>query len=350
MDHFYLKYSLALIFFFLVFTPSINVQPTEAPVMDSLQISTLESLKMLDDNLYYMDYRAEYNFDSFKDVGTGDITFEEFTLKYLDKVPSARPWACSAFMVKNYRATLAGRNFDWENIPGMILFTSPDSAYHSVSMVPVDLLMDRTASSPGENKKLLWAPYFPVEGINERGLVVAELAVEGERVFDENKLSMLSLHLTRLLLDYAANLEEALGLLAKYNNTASDRMHFFIADSSGSSAVVEYIDNNMVITGNKGPWQAVTNTMVYRNSDKNLRKSCSRYNFISKYLEAHYNSLLPAGAFNILRDISVVRVFSTQFDITTSTQWSVVYDLPGKSISVVSQRKYGEKFSYSLVE
>ena len=331
-----------------VFTASVTGQITDNHDLDSLQLSTLTSMEKLADDLFLMDYRADYHFDSFKDVGTGDITFEDFTFKYLDKVPSAEPWACSAFMVKNYRQTLVGRNFDWENIPGMILFTSPDSAYRSLSMVPIDLLLNESAISVEDNKKLLWAPYFPVEGINERGLVVAELAVEGEKVYDQGKISMFSLQLIRLMLDYAANLDEAVEMLEAYNNSASDRMHFFIADSSGSSAVVEYIDNEMVVIRNKGPWQAVTNTMVYRNSDKKLRKACSRYNFISKYLEAHYNSLLSAGAFNILRDISVVRVFSTQFDITTSTQWSVVYNLPEKSISVVSQRKYGEKFNYSL--
>jgi len=325
-------------------------QIPDSQSLDSTQLSTLSSLEKLNEKMYLMHYKADYHFDSYKDVGTGDMSFDDFTEQYLDKTPADKPWACSAFMVKNGRITMVGRNFDWENIPGMILFTSPDSAYSSVSLVPIDLLLDEDADTPEQNKLLLWAPYFPVEGINERGLVVAELSVEGEKVHNENLVSMLSLHLIRLLLDYTSNLDEALEMLVSFNNAASERMHFFIADSAGNSAVIEYIDNAMVVSRNDGPWQVVTNTMISGSSKKKLRKLCGRYNYLSKYLEAHSRSLLEPGAFNLLRAVAVDRVISSQYKITVSTQWSVVYNLPEKSLSVVSRRNFAKQFSYSLVE
>ncbi len=264
-------------------------------------------------------------------------------------------WSCSAFMVENQKGEIiVGRNFDWENIPGMILFTEPDSGYKSVSMVPIDLMIDKESTSPADNRKLLWAPYFPVEGMNERGLVVIELAVEGQS-FDElrdlkdaSKPSLLSLHLIRLLLDNAANLEESIELLAKYNNNASDRSHLFIADSTGSSAVIEYLDNSMVVTRNKDPWQIVTNELVYKKSDKRLRKECARYSFMSQFITSHHAALSSVGSMNLLRSVSVDKAYSKQFDITSSTQWSVVYSINTLSLDVVSRRDFRNRFHYKL--
>lgn len=336
--------------FFINFASTLKGQIPETDRLDSMQLRTLASLERLNDHLYLMHYNSDYHFDSFIEEGTRDMSFDDFINKYLGKVPEQELWACSAFKVKNGRASLLGRNFDWENIPGIILFTSPDSAYRSVSMVPADLLINIKAVVPEENKGLLWAPYFPVEGINEKGLVVMELAVEGEKAHIPGRVNLFSLHLIRLLLDKAAGLDEAIDLLGRYNNMASERMHFFIADSSGSSAVVEYIDNDLAVTRNDGGWQVVTNTMVQGKSEKKLRKGCGRYNYLSQYLEAHSRALLEPGAFNILRAVAVDKVINSQFKITTSTQWSVIYDLEEKSLSVVSRRNFATRYSYSLFD
>lgn len=317
---------------------------------DSSQVASLLTLEKITDELYLMDYKADYYFEEFKNKGIGDLNMEGFIREYLDTIPGQDQWACSAFMVRNQKnEVLVGRNFDWENIPGMILFTQPDSGYRSVSMVPVDLLLNKEVPAI-ENKKLLWAPYFPVEGINERGLVVIELAVEGEEVKEESKISMLSLHLIRLLLDKAANLDESIELLSMYNNSASYRSHLFIVDSTGSSAVIEYVDNAMVVTRNKEDWQVVTNNMVYKKSDKRLSKECNRYSYISQYLSTHHAAISTVGSMNLLRSVAVNQVYSQQFDITSFTQWSLVYNIGKKSIEVVSRRDFRNTYSYTLAE
>lgn len=318
---------------------------------DSSQLATLNSLELIKDDLYLMNYKADYYFDDFRSKGIGALDMGGFVEKYLDTIPGSALWSCSAFMVRNRKnEVFVGRNFDWEDIPGMILFTEPDSGYRSVSMVPIDLMINKDAKTAIDNRKLLWAPYFPVEGINERGLVVIELAVEGEAVKDEGKLSMLSLQLIRLLLDNAASLDESIELLGMFNNDASDRMHFFIADSTGSSAVIEYVNDEMVVSRNQNPWQTVTNNIVYKTSDKRLSKECSRYNFMSQFLSSNHSALSGVGSMNLLKSVSVSQVYSKQFDITTFTQWSVIYNIGERSIDVVSRRDFRNQYHYDLKE
>ncbi|MBE9509628.1 MAG: linear amide C-N hydrolase [Bacteroidetes bacterium] len=322
-----------------------NLQFTE---LDSLQLKTLSSLEKITDDMYIMDYKADYFFSEYKTRGIGGLSMMDFIEKYLDSIPKSNLWSCSAFMASQKKDIIVGRNFDWENIPGLILFTAPENGYKSISLVPVDLLLNNNAKTIFDNKKLLWAPYFPVDGMNNKGLVVIELAVEGEKVYNENKITMASLHLIRLLLDYASNLDEALILLNNFNNEASYRSHFFITDSSGSSAIVEYLDNKIVFTRNRKSWQAVTNTMVNNKSEKQLRKICNRYFTMSQYLSSNNGSISTMEAFNLLRNISIEGAYSSQFNIYSSTQWSVLYNLDKRSIDVVSRRNYDNVYHYEL--
>jgi hypothetical protein len=126
-------------------------------------------------------------------------------------------------------------------------------------------------------------------------------------------------------------------------------MHFFIADSTGQSAVVEYKDNELVVTpSDDEPWQVVTNTMVYKQSTKKLRKSCSRYNWIDQYLEANHNALSTIGIRGLLSNVSVNKVYSPQFDISVTTQWSVIYNISERCIDIYSRRNYRNNYHYNF--
>ena len=55
------------------------------------------------------------------------------------------------------------------------------------------------------------------------------------------------------MLDKAANVDEALELLAQYDmhSSAGSCYHFQLADAQGNSAVAEYIDNEFEVIGKK---------------------------------------------------------------------------------------------------
>ena len=323
-------------------------QDFKLPELNKTQIETLSSLKKLDDNLYIMDYKADYYFSEFKNKGTGNLTMMDFVEKYLDTIPDYSLWACSAFMSKIENDIIVGRNFDWENIPGLILFTTPKNGYASVSMVPIDLMLKKNVKNNYDNQKLLWAPYFPLDGMNSEGVTISELAVDGENVHNNDKITMLSLHLIRLVLDYASDLENAIELLKSYNNEASYRAHFFIADSSGNSAVIEYLNNKVVVTRNKEPWQVVTNTMLYKKSEKQLKNTCNRYKLISQHLSSKSALNSTGEAFSLLEKVTAKGSFSAQFDIYSFTQWSIVYNLTKRNFDVVYREDFENAHHYEL--
>ena len=96
------------------------------------------------------------------------------------------------------------------------------------------------------------APFAPMDGMNEKGLCVAVLMIQDRPGFqqDTGRPDLTTTTAVRLLLDKAADVEEAVDLLSQYDMHASAGMmvHFALADATGHSVVVEYIDNEMVVT------------------------------------------------------------------------------------------------------
>lgn len=88
--------------------------------------------------------------------------------------------------------------------------------------------------------------------MNAQGLAVADLlAGDQEETHQQTgKTPLTTTTAIRLLLDRAANVEEALALLRQYDMHSSNGMahHLAIADASGRSVVVEYVSGEMLVT------------------------------------------------------------------------------------------------------
>ena len=147
-----------------------------------------------------------------------------------------------------------GRNFDWGTCTALIVQTRPAKGYTSVSTVNMDFL-NLGLRMPEETQMRLLsvaAPFAPMDGMNEKGLCVAVLMIQDSPGFqqDTGKPDLTTTTAVRLLLDQAADVEEAVELLSQYDMHASAGMmvHFALADATGHSVVVEYIDNEMVVT------------------------------------------------------------------------------------------------------
>ena len=84
------------------------------------------------------------------------------------------------------------------------------------------------------------SPFLPFDGMNEKGVAIALLAVpEAEPPYDSNKITLNTTTAIRLVLDYAATVEEAVELLRNYNIYFSGDVecHYLIADASGQSVI-----------------------------------------------------------------------------------------------------------------
>jgi predicted choloylglycine hydrolase len=152
------------------------------------------------------------------------------------------------------------------------------------------------------------------------------------------------LQIIRLLLDRAATVAEAVQLLGSVNIDfgSGPPLHYFIADSSGKSAVVEFITGEMVVLPNTSPWQVSTNFLISQEQPQGANSSCWRYNKAFIALQQSGGSLTETEAMELLQDVSQPGDYSTL--------WSVVYNLSQGEIVLAVGRDYGRVYDFSLAE
>jgi hypothetical protein len=191
---------------------------------------TLASFKQIDSfPLYEMHYYADYGFDNYLHGGSGKLPIMENGSGF-----ESLGWGCTGFAALNPENDLVfGRNFDWHVHPAMILFTDPPDAYASVSIVDISYLGYGTNFPKMRDRQaLLRAPYLPFDGMNEKGLAVGMMAVDyADGGTDPSKMTLEDLDVIRLLLDYAATVDEGIALLGNYNVLFEEvPLHYMLAD------------------------------------------------------------------------------------------------------------------------
>ena len=302
---------------------------------------TLASLKKIDDfPLYEMHYYGDYEFDAFLKHGLGPARQSQLQLQ-----PN---WTCTCFVALHADDDkLFGRNFDWMLHPALLLFTNPPKGYASVSMVDLSYLgFSRDDSTWDDLTPLLHAPYWPFDGMNEHGLAVGLMALSsGDGGSDPQKVTIGSLHVVRLLLDYARDVEEALALLQQYNVdfTGGPPLHYLIADKLGNSAIIEYIGGEMMVLRPQTPWQVSTNFILSGINPEKWKYYCNRYATAEAKLSSNNGELSTAEAMSLLQEVSQSGEYPTIWSI-----WSMVYNMSSGAIQVVMNRKYDQIYYFSL--
>ena len=314
------------------------VQQSEDYVLSGLtenEVATLLSLTEIDAYpLYTMHYYASY--DKLADLQPA----------YAYPLGANVSWACSLFAaLSNPENQLYGRNFDWEYSPALLLFTDPSDGYASTTMVDIAYLGFTGDQSRNLSEKplqelvsLLDAPYIPFDGINEAGLVIGMAAVPAGKVpTDPLKDTLGSLGIIRVVLDNAANVDEALEIFRSYNIDfgGGPPIHYLIADAGGNAALFEHYQGEVYVFHNQALWQQATNFL--NASVESPFDQCWRYDTMEKRLAAVQGNLRPDEAMRLLQDVS-----------QDSTQWSVVYNISLGDIHVVMGRNYGNEHVLSF--
>ena len=301
--------------------------------LDESEIRTLSSLRLVDPYpLYTMEYAAPYAAET---VGARS---------------AERRWSCSLFAAMGDPSSrLYGRNFDWDDSPAMLLFTDPPNGYASVSMVDIAYLLgdlsdvtDLEARPLPERRELLRAPHLPFDGMNEQGLAVGMAAVpQGEAPFDPDLPTVDDLELMRWMLDRASTVDEAVDILRGANIAWGNGppIHYLIADATGRATLVEYVDGELRLLPNDGPWHVATNFFVTEcgSQPDAAQCLCPRYDRMATTLRSQAGVLRVPEALDLLRAVS-----------NAMTQWSVVYDLSQQSVHVVMGTEFETVHTFEL--
>ncbi len=316
------------------------------------EAATLLSLRQENAYPFYtMTYKGDYGFDDFLKQGAkSDKDIERFvTTRLLKGIPikfNVAQGGCSAFAAKNEKGEpVYGRNFDFDYAPSLLLKTKPDNGYASVSMVNLSFAGYDKDNLPDPQTLssflTLSAPYLPFDGMNEKGLSMALLAVpEVQTPQDPQKVTLNTTTMIRLVLDKAATVDEAVALMKQYNIYFSGdvKCHYLIEDASGKSVVAEYWENRLQTVTPKEKYQVATNFIAY--NGLNLGEGSTefqRYDTIHNTLLRANGVISEKNAMSLLKDVKLQK-----------TQWSVVYNLKQLNGSVCINGDYEKPHSFTL--
>ena len=232
---------------------------------------------------------------------------------------------CSAFSI-NYKKALLGKNLDWEFGNGLVIFNPKNAVKKSVvGQQPLNWksrFKSITFNHFGKN--------LPLGGMNDAGLVIEELSswpVEYPKHKNLNKIN--EFEWIQFNLDSYSSVAEVIENVDKCSiSKFYFDLHYIVADSSGNSAIVEFIDGKAtILLNNNSPFLALTNNNYtellksynhYQDSPRtNLNVSQSQDRFIKLTEFLNGNSVYTSfSAMNILDSVKV-----------RDTRWQILYDI-----------------------
>jgi hypothetical protein len=282
--------------------------------------------------LYVFTYTSGYEFDQY--LQSGNFPY------YTTVITSSHHFACTCFSAFGGDKSFLGRNYDWsEPSAYYIVHTDPPDGHASVSTVDMTFFnydYNEPPTSAGNQNTLRLLPYHPFDGMNEKGVAVGMNAIpEGHGPVEEGKITIGELQLIRLVLDYASSTAEALALIRQYNIRMEDPpIHYLIADSAGHSAIIEFVDGQMIVMENEQPWQVTTNFIISDYEDP-VHAPCWRYQTAWQTLQNASGILSESAALDLLQQVSL-----------PITRWSALYNLRTGVLQLVMGRKHQNPYAF----
>ncbi|MGL5675608.1 MAG: C45 family autoproteolytic acyltransferase/hydrolase [Cellulosilyticaceae bacterium] len=328
------------------------------------ELKTLGSIERINDYpMYTMTYAGDYAFDDYLKIGAAtDEEVLDFIIKTLLKgIPieiELPNLGCSTMNAKTPEGdALFGRNFDLNYSPPMIVHTTPDNGYRSVSTVNLSFMGYSENYLPDDSFLAsviaLAAPYVPIDGMNEKGLAVGILLIDEFELTrqDKGNIDLQTTTAVRMLLDKCATVEEAIAMLANYDmhSSAGSTFHFQIADATGDSAIVEYIDGEMSVIHPDEFYQACTNFIVTPGEYYGYGKGHDRYETMMNKLTETSGILTEEEMMDLLEAASAPLTEKEEGYIS-GTQWSVVYNLTDKTASIAVGMDYDTITDFDLTQ
>ena len=355
------------------------------------ELATLASFQKLSDRdeahrdgaVYQINVSGDYSFDEFLSQGgaSNDAELISFVTRSITKgiIPmhiKTSSIACSAFTADTQSGDrVFGRNYDFSATNTAIVYTDPGEGRHaSYSTIDLSFLgldADKDVETVGQKFLTLAAPYVPLDGINDAGVACGIfMSYQGEGKgtptdTQTDKPDLTSTTLLRLILDYADSVEDAVALAQQYDlhDSASSCFHYMVADSTGRSAILEWVGtdadhdadgaerqlnvlwNDTDALSDSADWQVVTNfikTPGYYDGTTAEMKGLDRYEHLAAALRETDGIVADKdAAMDLLA--SVGRRTWNNDDSNSNTVHSVVYDLTDKSVLWVGNEHYGEE-------
>lgn len=386
------RISITIIIFILILLGTIYaVWHNEIATISSIELIRDRNDEHLDGAVYKMNVKGDFYLEDFIKQGgvkndTELINFitNKITKGLIDINISNPEIGCSSFTAKTERGEqLFGRNYDFSKTNTAIVFTEANKGRHaSISTTDLQFLginVDKNLDNIIDKVTAIASTYIPLDGINDAGVACGIYMTYqgGEKTIPTNqntdKPDFTSTTLLRLILDYADSVEEAVEIASNYDmhDSANTSYHYMVTDSTGKSAILEWIGGNdntdndgskreLVVTYNNDDshigrlegstdYQVITNFIIhpdyYNGSPDEDKKGVDRYERIYDELNKT-NGILKdeKDAMDILKTVG--RRNWKNDDNNGCTVHSVVYNTTKKSMIWVPNENYDDPNAY----
>ncbi len=331
--------------------------------MESLQIAETHFLgEGVADRVYLLNYKNPYYLDDMLNEGVSN-TFELLVKasKYITNGLPLLMWpgrfACSSFSAKTPDGKrYIARNFDYKDSPCMVLWCNPENGYKSVGICDMLFMTYGFKRTPKDYKDRFWtlmAPYTTMDGMNEKGLVVAVLEQKGKGTKQTtSRLPITTTLAIRAILDKCATAKEAIALLDEYDmhDAVGCNYHYHIIDKTGDDVIIEYVDNKMkVLRPEEGKdYQYTTNFLKSApEGDRKGNFGYSRYYMIRDNIEPKNGIMTEDEAMSLLEHVKLEYRHKLLKHRVTSL-WSVIYNIDDLKMTFCAGADYSKKYSFTL--
>lgn len=332
------------------------------------QLKTMATLKRLDRNIFLLDCSHDYALDDLLEEGCGSIIeMVDFAARRFfygaGTVNIAEPeMGCSVFTARNEKGEhIMGRNFDYKNAPCMIVRTTPENGYRSLSVVDTNFMLWGFSSTPEKKDKALGsllAPYLCVDGINEKGVAIAVLELKSKPTKQSTgKKPIATTTIIRAVLDKAANVDEAIELFRKYDmhDVGGVAYHFAVSDSEGKAVLVEYVDNVMQLFYPESLGDGDVENLIVTNHfispdgpDVRGDGGERRTKAMKLTLKENNGVISQSEAMKLLSRLQLHYYHALGWPVRTL--WSAVYNNDALTMDIVAGQDYKTVYSFNVLQ
>lgn len=274
-----------------------------------------------------------------------------FTLLLLFTYGSSH--ACTTFCLKKNGQVIFGRNYDWVTGAGIIHTNQRGLLKQTTGNTKF-----QWTSKYGSITFNQYGKEFPTGGMNEKGLVVELMWLDGTKYpMPDDRPELGVLRWIQYQLDNHSTVSEVVSSDKQIRIQQFDTpLHYLVADAGGDVASIEFIDGKMMVhRGEQLPFPVLANsrydeslktaneymqkkTLPANNSLERFVKACTKV----QQLQAEEIKIpLHDYAFSILDEVAQ----------GTHTKWSIVYDLVNKNVFFKSlDYKNVKSFSFNAFD
>ena len=168
---------------------------------------------------------------------------------------------------------------------------------------------------------------FPYGGINEKGLVVEQLWLGNTEYQENNNKTISELEWIQYQLDNYEKVDEVIENINSLTIKPIARIHYFLADKNGVSAVIDFVNGDVKIDRKQDKFQVITNetsedSKKYYDFNKdinpNSRSHFDRYCILRNNLNVENLSISES-----FKKLNLVKEDEPNY----KSYWSIVYDI-----------------------